>query len=190
MPLIQRTAPPELRSALATGVADFLNPNDRMTVDLARTPIGLQIFTLGLNDIASGSGIQAAKPAGWRFLTGELLGDVAAAEVFQPSSGTLAARMTSFSRDPIIAGALRAIQEVETLPEVQAAQYELQVLRIPGLLIEAFWLKAPDPAASLIVPVLTRARELQAMHPYTVAEFLSIVRGMTTHFLTFDDYPD
>ena len=191
MPLIQHPASQELRSAISAGIADFLNTDDPLRDAFATTPIGLQIFTAGLNEIATGAGIQNAKPAGWRFLTGDLLDDAAAADVVQPSAGAAPApQMTSLSRDPLIAGAIRAIHEVETLPEVQAGVYELQVLRIPGLLIEALWLKSPDPNASLIVPVLTRARELQAMHPYPVADFLGIVRGMTAQFSKFDQYQD
>ena len=190
MALIKPDASDQIRRALAAGVSDFMDPDDPLANDLRRTQLGLHIFTLGLRDIVNTAGIQAAKPAGWRFLAGHLSGEVVAADVTEPIPGAAqnaTPKMTSLSRDPLIARAIRAIHEVETLPEVQEKHYELQVLRIPGLLIEAFWLKSRDTGADLVVPVLTRSRELQVMRAYPIAEFLNIVRPMTTKFLEFDE---
>ena len=94
--------------------------------------------------------------------------------------------MTSLSRDPLVGKAIQAIHEVESLPEVQQQNYELQVLRIPGILTEAFWLKSLTGAPDLIVPVLTRSRKLQVMRAYPWEEFLNIVRPIAQYFLKFD----
>ena len=181
----------QIRLALLAGVSDFMDPNDPLAKVLKTTRLGLHIFTLGLRDIMNGAGLREAKAAGWRFLAGNLSGEVVAADIIQPLPGTAqngAAKMTSLSHDPVIADAIRAVNEVETLPEVQNRNYELQVLRIPGLLIEAFWLKSHDAGGDLIVPVLTRARELSRMKAYPVADFLNIVRPMTAKFLAFEEY--
>jgi hypothetical protein len=181
----------QIRLALLAGLSDFMDTNDPLAKILKTTRIGLHIFTLGLRDIMNGAGLQDAKAAGWRFLAGDPSGEVVAADVIQPLPGAAqngAAKMTSLSRDPIIADAIRAVHEVEKLPEVQNKNYEIQVLRIPGLLIEAFWLKSQDAGADLIVPVLTRARELHRMRAYPVADFLNILRPMTEKFLAFEEY--
>ena len=62
------------------------------------------------------------------------------------------------------------------------------MLRIPGLLIEAFWLKSANAGTDLVVPVLTRARELRVMQAYRIADFLKIARPMAKKFLEFNEY--
>jgi hypothetical protein len=187
MPLRKPNPSPETRLALEAGLSDLLDPRDRRGDELRKAPIGLQIFILGLRDIAGGAGMQAATPAGWRFLAGNPSGDLASADVVEPPDGSPQV-MTSLSHDPLIAGAIRALHEVETLPEVQNNDYALVVLRIPALLIEAFWLRSGQSDGDLIIPVLKRARELQVMKAYPAAEFLNIVRPITAKFLKLEAY--
>jgi hypothetical protein len=201
MAVLKQNASDEARRALDAGLADFLNlagpvagpsvPGGGPGVPGGIFLHDLHIFTLGLRDIVNGAGIEDAKPAGWRFLTGNpSSGDALSGDVIQPPADApnAAPMMTGVSKDPLVGAAIQAIHEVETLPEVQDKNYDLQVLRIPGLLIEAFWLKSHEDGGDLIVPVLTRARELQRMKAYPVAEFLNIIRPMTTKFLEFEGY--
>jgi len=189
MAVITPNASDQIKRALAAGLLGFTSPNDPLANDLKTGRLGLHIFTLGLRDIANG--LESVKPAGWRFLAGHPPGEVLAADVTEaiPGSGTNAVpKMTSLSHDSLIGGAIRAIHEVETLPELQGHNYELRVLRIPGLLIEAFWLKSLDGGDDLVVPVLTRGAELKAMRAYPIAQFLEIARPMVAKFLKFDEY--
>ena len=69
-----------------------------------------------------GAGIKAVKEAGWRFLAGQISGEVVSADVTDviPDKGQNAPpKMTSLSRDPLIASAIRAVHEVESLPDVK-----------------------------------------------------------------------
>jgi hypothetical protein len=186
MPLIKPIAPDRTRRALAAGVADYLNKGDPLGRALIRASQGLHVFTLRLQDVLAGEGIRGAKSAGWRFLAGSPLGPAIAGDVIEPGQGAQP-KMTSVSRDPLISRAIRAIHEVETLPEVQTSDYELLVLRIPGLLVEAFWLKSRTGAPDLMVPVLTRSRKLEAMRAYALDDFMDVARGLAQNFLKFDE---
>jgi len=126
MAVITPNASDKIKEALAVGVSDFMSPTDRLANDLRQGRLGLQILTLGIRDIVNGAGIQAVKSAGWRFLAGYPPDEVVAADVSElvPGNGRSATpKMTSLSHDPLIAGAIRAIHEVETLPEVRGHNY-------------------------------------------------------------------
>jgi len=184
MALIKPVPSDQTKRALLTGVADFIAKTDPLGNVLKQTPLGLHVFTLRLQDIVNGVGIAGAKSAGWRFLAGSPFGPAVAGDVIERPGA--APKMTSVSRDPLIAAAIRATHEVETLPEVQRNDYELRVVRIPGLLIEAFWLKSTAGGPDLAIPVLTRTKQLQPMKVYPLDEFLNIVGPLTRSFLAFD----
>src|SRR5258708_29536909 len=184
MSLIKPVPSDQTRRALAAGVKDFVNPGDPTGDVLLQAPQGLHVFAVGLRDIANGVGIEGAKSAGWRFLAGSPIGPAVSGDVIEREGE--APKMTSLSRDPLVGAAIRATHEVETLPEVRAHDYTLQVLRIPGLLIEAFWLKSQTGGGDLVVPVLARTRQLQLMRAYPMEEFLSLVKPLTAEFSKFD----
>ena len=51
--------------------------------------------------------------------------------------------------------------KLESMRESDAKHYQLQVLRIPGILLEAFWLPYLTHEADLFMPVLTRSEKLR-----------------------------
>ncbi len=185
MPLIIPIASDSTKRALAAGVADFLDLRDPLANVVKQGNLGLHVFSVGLDDIAEGQEIRGAKSVGWRFLAGDRLGPAVACDVTERQDGL--PKMTAVFQDPLIASAIRATHEVETLPEVRAKDYELRVLRIPGLLIEAFWLISRTGDTDLLIPVLTRSKLLQVMRPYPVAEFLNIVRPLIAKFRQFGE---
>ena len=95
--------------------------------------------------------------------------------------------MTNLAQGPRVAEALQAAAAVAALPEVRAADYELRLLRIPGLLIEAFWLVSQSGGADLVVPFLTLNKQLQLSRPYPLTDFMNVVQPLATRRLTFDD---
>jgi hypothetical protein len=60
-------------------------------------------------------------------------------------------------------------------------------LRIPGLNIKAFWLISEPGGADWVVPFLTLAHQLQLSRPYSVTDFMNIVRPLASERLTYDD---
>ena len=118
---------PETRKAFRDGLAKLIRLG-RAPTDLPPEDYPQQIYAIGLNDIVSGRGIRAARPVAWEFLVGSILGPAVSVYVGRPPKGS-PPRTTSLSR-PLSIKALKATQEVEKLPEVQAHNYELRRLRI------------------------------------------------------------
>ena len=89
-------------------------------------------------------------------------------------------QMTALTRGPEIASAIRAAQRVRDFPRVKDPQYEyeLRVLKIAGLLLEVFWLKAKT-GSDLVVPYFALFRdELNVMRVLQVDDFLKIVKPL------------
>jgi hypothetical protein len=187
MALVKPVPSPETTTAYRKGLAEL--------IDLGRAPSGLpaaeypqQIYALDLKDVGLGTGIEHAKPVVWQFLLGSASGPAFAADVVHPLPGR-PPKMTSLAHGPLIAMAIRASQEVEVLPEVQANNYELRRLWVSGLGIRAFWLKALDDRADLAVPYHALAEELKGMQAYAMEEFMSVVQRLARKRLKFDDSP-
>ena len=148
MALLKPTPPEAVRRALAIGVADFLDKRDPFRKVLLQAPLALHVFTLGLDDLShekprevevnrtrpDGGGVLAgAKSAGWRFLAATPSG-VISGDVIESHSGK-PPRLIAVSRDPLVRKAIQATHELESMRESDAKHYQLQVLRIPGILL-------------------------------------------------------
>jgi hypothetical protein len=108
-----------------------------------------QVFTMGLDDITSGAGLDRARPVGWRFLIEEDGKLIASAETTPAPDGTH--EVSHFNEGPFEAATDNAMKAVRKLPQLQAVDYELRLLRIPALYMMALWLHAP--ATDLLVPL-------------------------------------
>jgi hypothetical protein len=176
---LKRPTPSEpARRALVEGLGDYMDSSHPVGRALLQTPVALHVFTLTLDDVPRG--VHKARSAGWRFLAVAPSGVPVAGDVIEPEG--LQPRMTGLSLDPIIGRAILATRRVASLPEVEAKDYELQVLRIPGVLTEAFWLKSINGGEDLMVPVLTASKLLKKMRPYPIGDFFRIVQDLIPEF--------
>jgi hypothetical protein len=136
------------------------------------------IYALGLEDLRA-SGLQNARKVGWRFLAGSGLRQAVAANLAQ--TGNEPPQMTALTRGPEIASAIRAAQRIrDDFPLVKDPQYEyeLRVLKIPGILLEVFWLKAKT-GGDLVVPYFALfCDKLNVMRVLQADEFLDIVKPL------------
>jgi len=175
------------RLTLAAQLPGFLRPGDPLISALANAP-GQRVFTLTLPAIASDRRIaDAATPAGWRFLAGAGA-QTASAEVSEPIDGN-PPKLRSVSRGPQIAHALQATRQSEALDRASETDFELRVLRVPGLLIEAIWLKQQGGDDDLIIPYLTPLPQADASRVLPVREFLEILRTSPAARKDADDKP-
>ena len=177
--------PDEMWRAFVAGVDDFLGRDSPLAQGIRNRSLRmerLQVFTLALQDVLNGEGVRAAKAAGWRVVTVGV-GEVVASDVMEVPEK----RMTSLSRDPRLASMLRVVHGIDDLPEVQrGGDYELRLLRIPAVLVDALWLQSKTNAGDLIIPVLSAGRELITGRKYEVDEFFEIVRPLAEGFREFD----
>lgn len=108
-----------------------------------------QIFTLGLDDIASGAGLGRAQPVGWRYLVEDGGQLIASAETTLTPDGTH--EVSQFTEGPFVGETDKAVKAIRRLPQLEAAGFELRLLRIPALYVMALWLHAP--VTDLLVPL-------------------------------------
>jgi hypothetical protein len=187
MSLTEPHPPHAVSLAYATGIAKFLKPGDPSLTDThpGHQHAG-QVFVLGLDDLSKGMELKNAPSLGWRFLTGARSGSALIAEVLAAGPDGQP-KLTGVSRGPGVTRTLHASQDVRKLPEGEGR--ELQVLAIPGLLTEAFWLKAIPGKSNddFVVPFLTTAKELLVMHPYEAGKFLAIAQELANKRLAAKD---
>jgi hypothetical protein len=187
MSLTEPNPPHAVSLAYATGIAKFLKPGDP---SLRETHPGhhhaAQVFVLGLEDLSKGAELKNLPSLGWRFLTGARSGNALIAEILETGRDGQP-KLTGVSRGPGVTRILHASQDLRKLPE--AAGRELQILAIPGLLTEAFWLKAiPGKSkGDFVVPFLTTAKELLVMQAYEAEQFLAIAQKLAIERLKGKD---
>jgi hypothetical protein len=146
-----------------------------------------QIFALGLSHLASGSGMAAALPAGWRLYAGNAPGKICHGRVIERHPGDW--KLTACFWGDRVWNAFQESLGLRSLPAVQTANYELRLLAIAGLNLEAFWLVAqqsglpdfvvPFPAAPLQpIPGLNVTGDIR------MADFLSVVVPLAKQRMT------
>ncbi|HTM49833.1 MAG TPA: hypothetical protein VL285_14160 [Bryobacteraceae bacterium] len=191
-----KSVPPE-RAQLAffTGLPNFLEGIEAID-DLGDILTGLppeydplEIHTLGLQDLAGAAGIAAAEHAGWRFMAGGALTQPIAGDVTVPPFNR-PPKLISLMHGPQVPEFLHIAYSLMSRLEAQPNRldtYELRILSVPGLLVEAFWLKTPDVETDLVVPYRNLVSELEGKPVFTMTEFLSIVKPLAAERLQFDD---
>jgi hypothetical protein len=137
-----------------------------------------QVFALGLSDLASEA---APRPIGWRLFAGNNQGKTVLGHVI-PTSAAGWKLTGCFYRDRVW-DILQASLALGSLPVVHQADYELRLLTIPGLNLEAFWLVAKQPGQSdLVVPFPAAPNQpisgLNTSGAFTMADFRSIAGAL------------
>jgi hypothetical protein len=127
-----------------------------------------QVFTMGIDAVTSGEGLAGAQPVGWRYLVEEGGQLIASAETTPMPDGTH--EVSQFTEGPFVAETDKAVKAVRRLPQLEAAGFELRLLRIPALYVMALWLHSP--AADLMVPLAPSPIRKEGK-PVPAAEFFT-----------------
>ncbi|GAB3085348.1 hypothetical protein [Micromonospora schwarzwaldensis] len=108
-----------------------------------------QVFTMGLDDVLAGGGVDRTQPAGWRYLIEDSGQPIASAETSAGPEGTQ--EVSKFTEGPFVAATDKAMKIVRRLPKLAAAGFELRLLRIPAVYQMALWLHSAEE--DLLVPL-------------------------------------
>jgi hypothetical protein len=109
-----------------------------------------QVFTMNADDLASGAGLEKARPVGWRHIVEEDGKPIASSETTLAQDGTTHVP-SHLNEGPYVNATAEAVAAAQALPQVAGTDYELRVLRIPALYFMALWLHST--AADLLVPL-------------------------------------
>lgn len=149
------------------------------------------VYSVGLQTIASQTGLETVRtPLCWRFIAAghKKMKTAAGCWATHESNGTQA-KVTSSFQGAELAEVLASAEHLNELTEVTkypADNFEVRVLRIPGLCLEAFWLKsAGSGKRDMMVPYglimhdtgvikIGAGATIQQNEAYPVADFLKI----------------
>jgi hypothetical protein len=156
MPFTKNSPPKATTAALKAGLGDFMDLSDPLWKLLSEQYEAHEVFTLGLQDIpALTDQIDKAESIGWRFLACDPTLDGAC-----HVSRSEKPKVTGIVTTPEVRMVVDRIQQLEERVAAGTdnwqnacdGEFAFRVLRIPSLLMEAFWLHGKDPKADILIP--------------------------------------
>jgi hypothetical protein len=192
MPVTFASPPSDGLSALQQGLqairsAQELDPRGGAALAVPPAPSAMRphpVYELGLDDLAAGKGMEAARLVAWRYLLVANNQIRQAAEVVHDPRGggsQFGALTTGF-----VTGAEEAFRLVDQMPEVQQRTYEVRALRVPSLYVMALWLKDLQGDQDRFVVLPPAFAPVQALRPYTTSDLLAILQQLAKHKLPLE----
>lgn len=146
------------------------------------------VYALGLIDIGNDRPLTTSKPTGWRFLIVEADRVIAGIEV-DIASDTKELRFGRIVQGPFEAATETAIRAAESSAHVRETTFEVHLLRVPALTVEALWLRARDAGKDVFVPLAPAPARFDAFHLYPKPSFLALLRAEAEAHPAFDSSP-
>ena len=145
-----------------------------------------EVFVIGLSDLQTLNDLKAARRVAWRCFAGTIPGPVVIGYLAHRHS---ALRLTAVTFGTLASNSLTDSQALDSLPQVQTANYDLRFLRIPGLNLEVFWLVSLSGASDLIIPSPSGTAQLQralSNKPFfTSSDFLNTASSLASRRLAY-----
>ena len=135
----------------------------------------LQVFTLGLDDLAAGRNLQATKSTGWLFLVQEGDQTLASAEVVPTGRGDEQV-FSALNEGRFVRSIADAIRTARALPEVNQDDFEPRLLRVPALYVTALWLHKAVGGGDLLVPLAPSPVNTPAGRPVPASQLIEELR--------------
>lgn len=129
-----------------------------------------QVFTLDLTDLVAGKGLDAARPTGWRYLVQEGDNTLASAETVAGPRGEQV--FSAFNESRFVDSSAKALRAVEETPEVAQGGFELRLLNVPGLYVQALWFHETQGRGDLLQPLAPSPVETPGDKPAPAAVLL------------------
>ena len=194
MSLTLPPAPAEALSVVRNAIGDVIQargPRAALTterVEFLDFAVPHPVYAVGLEQIAQRELLSSATLVAWRYL---LLDDqqVRCAVEVDVRAEDRQLNFSHINRGPFVASSVESITVAETLAPVQQHDYELRLLKIPGLYLLALWLHGPD---EIIVPVAPAIPGLVSNVPYNESDLLAVLQPMAEERLSQEgnDLPD
>ena len=175
--------------AFKVGLDNFVRSNspDHEKLRIA-APAAFPIFSLTLEELTKGK--LNTNPVAWRLL----FGGPAAPATVAPTLADVAItgrhktpKLVRFSQLAQVAEFFQHFEKILKAEQLIVAKmgFQLALLRIPGLTVEAFWLQSPAGGNDVVVPI--RGPANLERRQYTVEEFVRTLQPLVKKFRAFDD---
>lgn len=152
--------------------------------DALAVAIPHDVYTLSLEAIATGAGLDVAEPIGRRCLV--LAGEHPIATAELAAAGSTTGGQVTLTEGPFTEATVKAVAAAEALPQIADGDHELRLLRIPALYLMAIWLEGPAAHQRLLIPLEPVPAGLEAGVPRSETELLNLLRGPAAQILQSD----
>ncbi len=150
------------------------------------TPVAThQVYSIGLNQLADGSGLRAAKMVGWRTIV--LHGSDPVAAVEFTGGGSEPRNLKSVNQGPQVRSTASAITLAEGMAQVKEKDYEPRLLQISSIYLVSLWLHGATE--ELFVPLEPAPGDFKAYNVYSEAAFFNLATTLAKRRMEFDDRP-
>ena len=143
----------------------------------------LPVYTLGVEELVAGTGLNSAEYSGWQFLSERSTG-VVGTEVRQVADAGVH-EFGHFALGPFPVAALSAVRNLVTQPD-DGIDYEMRLLRVPALLLEALWLHSDR---DILLPLEPAPTPLTAGELYESSRFFAVIQQTAVRSLMTDNSP-
>ena len=175
-------APATFRQALREGAPVFTDHEPRMAELLSSATVGLPLITASLDDLKEWQKLKEKPATTWRFMARDPAGPVIFGEVSSSKGEPKLVRVSKDPRSLLVLNAIADVRQRSELPD----DYQLRLLRVSGVLVEALWLHSTTGKSDWFFPVLSASNELRINHVYSSDEFFAKLRDMSERFRQFD----
>jgi len=200
MPIIMRNAPRHAAAVLAANVTELMRAKHTphgMKADVH--PEELQhsephpVYVATLDDLAAGKLLAAAKQTGWRYLLAqndEVVAEAELAKGRRTAKGAKGAKrealaFAGLTHGPFTGATVDGLHAAERLPQVEKADYELRLLKVPAVYLVALWLHGSNE--DLLVPLGQPPAGLRKNKAYTEAGVIRALRATVARTKEFHD---
>ena len=151
-----------------------------------------EVFVMNTEDVVGGAGLDASRPAGWRYIVEQPAaggGNGTARAAAEITSAGGAPKLSHLQHGWIGDATLQAVQAAAARPEVVQGSFDLRMLRVPSLLVDALWLKNKGAGQDLVMPIASRDNAIRPQQLYRADDFLEQLRRVAANKVPFDNAP-
>ncbi len=165
---------PQVLQTYQDSLLDFLGPHPPIS-KLYHLPVG----TLALEELAGGADLKSVAPSGCRILAFWPAASWTSCEMTNPSLyGN--ALFRNFATGEAVESVFQRIEQAQALDAVQSGSYELHLLSVPGIYVEALHLVNQAAGTDILIALLSFDSQLRPGVTLNEADFLVIARGIAT----------
>jgi len=180
MPIIIPEASDSFRDSVATGTRAARTVSAMAGEDVTVSLTPHRIYTIDLTDLVASKGIGAARLLGWRVFHAA---DHDAVIESYCDENDEDHHFGGVNRGPYVGGTRRALEVAAAHPRVAEEDFEVRLLRLPGIHVSALWLHGTPPEAQLLIPMEPLFSDHDTGTAYPADQFLDDLRPLAEQAL-------